>query len=200
MFVLSDVTASIINILIVELTLMDIRCKEDVIRQRLTSQPKLIIILLTNQPNKVVIILKEENMHFIQLNSKIFRNIQIYLDRVLLKYELSSGALPYLFILEKKEGISQNKISEAIGNDKAMSARTITRLIELGYVYKMQDERDSRAYKLYLTAKAKDIMPQIHEEIQTLLSSITADLSDEEKQITLMSLRKIFNKTQGLRE
>lgn len=144
--------------------------------------------------------MKEENMHFIQLNSKIYRNIQIYLDKVLQKYELSSGALPYLFILEKKEGISQNKISEAIGNDKAMSARTITRLIELGYVYKMQDERDSRAYKLYLTTKAKDIMPQIHTEIQTLLSLITADLSEDEKQITLMSLRKIFNKTQGLRE
>ncbi len=28
-----------------------------------------------------------ENMHFIQLNNKIYRNIQIYLDKVLQKYE-----------------------------------------------------------------------------------------------------------------
>jgi DNA-binding MarR family transcriptional regulator len=67
-------------------------------------------------------------------------------------------------------------------------------------VYKKTDERDSRAYKLYLTAKAKDIVPKIHEEFQTLLSLITEDLSEEEKQITIMSLRKIFNRTQGLRE
>ena len=139
-------------------------------------------------------------MHFIQLNSKIYRNIQIYLDKVLQKYELSSGACPYLFILVKQEGISQNKISEEIGNDKAMSARTITKLIDLGYVYKTQDERDSRAYQLYLTAKGKNIVPKLREEIQTLLSLITEDLSEEEKQITIMSLRKIFNKTQGLRE
>lgn len=139
-------------------------------------------------------------MHFIQLNNKIYRNIQIYLDKVLQQYELSSGACPYLFILEKKEGISQNRISEEIMNDKAMSARTITRLIELDYVYKMTDERDSRAYKLYLTEKAKDVIPKIHEEIRILVSIITEDLSQEERLITMMSLRKIFNRTQGLRE
>ena len=38
-----------------------------------------------------------------------------------------------------------------------MSARTITKLIELGYVYKKQDEEIARAYKLYLTEKAKSL-------------------------------------------
>ncbi|MBP1756082.1 MAG: winged helix-turn-helix transcriptional regulator [Firmicutes bacterium] len=144
--------------------------------------------------------MQEENMHFIQLNSKIYRNIQIYLDKVMQKYELSSGTYPYLFILEKNEGISQNKISQKTGNDKAMSARTITKLIELDYMYKKEDERDSRAYRLYLTTKAKAIMPKIHEEIHALVSLITDDLSQEEKLITISSLKKIFNITQGLRE
>jgi DNA-binding MarR family transcriptional regulator len=81
-----------------------------------------------------------------------------------------------------------------------MSARTITKLIELDYMYKKEDERDSRAYRLYLTPKAEDILPRIHEEIQTLVSLITEDLSQEEKLITMSSLRKIFNRTQGLRE
>jgi DNA-binding MarR family transcriptional regulator len=139
-------------------------------------------------------------MHFIKLNNKIFRNTQIYLDRVLQKYELSYGACPYLFILEQNEGISQNKISKEIGNDKAMSTRTITKLIELDYMYKEEDEKDSRAYKLYLTAKAKDIMPKIHEEFHILVNLITQDLTPEEKLITTMSLKKIFNRTQGLRE
>lgn len=116
------------------------------------------------------------------------------------KYELSSGTYPYLFILEKNEGISQNKISQKTGNDKAMSARTITKLIELDYMYKKEDERDSRAYRLYLTTKAKAIMPKIHEEIHALVSLITDDLSQEEKLITISSLKKIFNITQGLRE
>lgn len=142
----------------------------------------------------------KENMHFIMLNSKIFRNIQIYLDRVLKKYELSSGSCPYLFVLEKNEGISQNRLSKEIGNDKAMSARTITKLIEQGYVLKKQHKRNSRAYELFLTEKAKEVIPKIHEEIKELLNLITEDLSEEEKLITMKSLKKIFNVTQRLKE
>ncbi|MEK4330422.1 MarR family transcriptional regulator [Paenibacillus sp. FSL R7-0312] len=69
-----------------------------------------------------------------------------------------------LIILESNEGISQNKLSEEVGNDKAMSARTIKKLIELGYIYKKQHESNSKAYRIYLTAKAKDILPEIHEK------------------------------------
>ena len=47
--------------------------------------------------------MEKETMHFIMLNCKIFRNTQIYLDKVLKKYELSSGSYSYLFILEKNE-------------------------------------------------------------------------------------------------
>ncbi len=144
--------------------------------------------------------MEKENMHFIMLNNKIFRNIQIYLDRVLKKYELSSGSCPYLFTLEDHEGLSQNKISKIMRNDKAMSARTITRLIEQDYVYKKQDESHSRAYNLYLTKKAKDLMPVIHKEIQTILDLITEDLSPEEITITMRSLIKILDSTQRLRE
>ncbi|WP_176127650.1 MarR family transcriptional regulator [Clostridium saccharobutylicum] len=134
------------------------------------------------------------------LNSKIFRNTQIFLDRVLKKFELSSGSIPYIFNLEKNEGISQNKLSKEVGNDKSMSARTITKLIELEFVYKKQDEKDSRAYNLYLTEKAKELIPEIRKDIKTVLDLLTEDLTEEEMLITAKSLRKILNKTQRLKD
>lgn len=133
-------------------------------------------------------------------NNKIFRNTQSYLDKVLKKYDLSSGAYPYLFILEKNEGISQIQISREIGNDKAMSTRTINKLIEGGFLYRKQDEKDNRAYKLYLTPKSKEIIPKIHEEIQILVDLITEDLSKDEMSITMESLKKIFERTRSLRK
>ncbi|WP_238882669.1 MarR family winged helix-turn-helix transcriptional regulator [Clostridium sp. YIM B02551] len=144
--------------------------------------------------------MEKESMHFIMLISKIFRNTQIYLDKVLYEYELSSGSCSYLIVLEKNEGISQNKLSEEIGNDKAMSARTISKLIKQGYVYKEQHERNSRAYKLYLTEKAKGIMPKIHKETQALVNLAAEELSEEEMLITMRSLKKIFNSTHRVRE
>ena len=144
--------------------------------------------------------MERETMHFIMLNSKIFRSTQNYLDRILKKYELSSGSIPYIFTLEKNEGISQSKISKEIGNDKAMSARTITKLIELNFVHKTQDERDSRAYNLYLTEKAKELIPKIRKEIQAVVDLVTEDLTEEDKLITTKSLKKILDRTQRLKD
>jgi len=135
-----------------------------------------------------------EPLNLMMLNSKIYRNTQSYLDKALKKYDLSSGSFRYLFIMEKNEGLSQSRISELIGHDKAMSARTINRLTELGYVVRIEDQLDSRAYKLYLTDKARLILPEIREEIKKLTELITVDLTKEEKEITLSSLVKILNK------
>ena len=146
-----------------------------------------------------MIFLKDEIFYLIMYNNKIFRSTQIYLDKVLKKYELSSGSYPYLFTLEKDEGISQNKVSKVLGCDKAMSARTITKLIALGYIYKNEDKADSRAYKLYLTEKAKLIIPKIHEDISSLVDLITKDINIEEKLITMNSLKKILASANSLK-
>ncbi|KIL09802.1 MarR family transcriptional regulator [Clostridium botulinum] len=128
-------------------------------------------------------------------NNKIFRNTQGYLDKALKKYDLSSGAYPYLMVLEKNEGISQICISKEIGNDRAMSARTINKLVESEFVYRVQDEKDSRAYKLYLTSKAKEIIPLVRIEIKKLIGLITEDLTEDEKNIAMKILKSIFEKT-----
>lgn len=137
--------------------------------------------------------LQEDIMYLIKLNNKIFRTTQGYLDKVLKEYELSSGSYPYLLVLRENEGISQNKISKELGYDKAMSARTITKLIKLGYLERKEDETDSRAYKLYLTSRAKDVIPKVLEEIHKLVHLITVDLNEEEKSITMDSLNKVLN-------
>lgn len=90
-------------------------------------------------------------------------------------------------------------MSREVGNDKAMSARTITKLVESGFVYKKQDEKDSRAYNLYVTEKAKELIPIIRGEIRGLVDLIAEDLTEEEKIITLKSLFKILEKTQSLK-
>lgn len=149
---------------------------------------------------KVVSKMQNEPMNLIMLNSKLYRSTQSYLDRALKKYDLSSGSFRYLFILEKNEGICQNRVSERIGNDKAMSTRIIAKLIKLGYVVRNEDKKDSRAYNLYLTEKAKRILPKIKEEIALLIDIITQDLTEEEKQITLTSLKKILDKALELNE
>ena len=131
-------------------------------------------------------------MYLLKLNNKIFRYTQIYFDRVLKEYELSSGSYPYLLILKDKDGINQNRISEELGYDKAMTTRTLAKLINIGYLDRIKDDDDSRANKIYLTEKGKDVSVKILEKIQGLEQLITLDLNEEEKVVTIESLNKIL--------
>ena len=141
-----------------------------------------------------------EIVKFIKLNSKIFRNTQIYLDKILKKYELSSGNFRYLFMIEMNEGISQNKLSREVGNDKAMSARTITKLVNAGFVRKVEDKKDARACNLYLTEKGWNIIPKLHAEIGAFEQVITINLEENEKLMVMSSLNKIYQNTQKVIE
>lgn len=111
----------------------------------------------------------------------IYRASQGYLDKSLKKYSLSFGTFPFLLGVYENEGISQNALSEYVKVDKALSARAIKKLIELGYVEKIVNSKDSRAYKLYLTESAKNIVPGVLKELNGWSRIITKDLTEEEK-------------------
>ena len=131
-------------------------------------------------------------MYLLKLNNKIFRYTQIYLDKVLKEYELSSGSYPYLMILKDKDGINQNRISEELGYDKAMTTRTLAKLIDIGYLDRIKDDDDFRANKIYLTEKGKNVTVKVLEKIHELVRLVTLDLNEEEKVNTIDSLNKIL--------
>lgn len=119
-------------------------------------------------------------LDLIGLTGCIYRCAQTYFDKELKKFGLSMATYPYVLSLSKNEGINQNEISRKLYVDKSMSAKSIKKLINLGYVSKKEDKKDARAYKLYITDKAKDIIPEIL-EIRNKWVDILSEGSDEEK-------------------
>lgn len=124
--------------------------------------------------------------------SMIYRASQGHLDEALKKYELSSGTYPFILALYDNEGISQNALSEYVKVDKALSARAIKKLIELEYVEKTVNSKDSRAYKLYLTEKAKSIVPEVMKALDGWLDIITNGLTEEEKETAECLLQNMY--------
>ncbi len=94
--------------------------------------------------------------------------------------------------LYDNEGISQNALSEYVKVDKALSARAIKRLIELGYVEKIINSKDARAYKLYLTEKAKVVVPEVRKSLDGWLNIITNGLTEEEKETAECLLQDMY--------
>lgn len=116
----------------------------------------------------------------LKLTNSIYRCTQVYIDKKFEKFNLTIGTYPYLLVLNKNEGISQNEISRELNVDKAMSARSIKKLIELGYVRKEENKEDIRAYKLYITDKAKNIIPELIEILDDW-TDILVQGNDKEK-------------------
>ncbi|MCS4470530.1 MarR family transcriptional regulator [Clostridium botulinum] len=122
----------------------------------------------------------------------IDRASQSYLDEALKKYELSSGTYPFILALYDNEGINQNALSEYVKVDKALSARAIKKLIELEYVEKIINSKDARAYKLYLTEKAKAVVPEVRKALDGWLHIITNGLTEEEKETAECLLQNMY--------
>lgn len=129
----------------------------------------------------------------IKLVSQLYRFTQTQLDISLERFNLTSGMYPYILILYNHEGISQNCISKKLNVDKAMSARTIKRLIELDYISKEVDQEDSRAYRLFLTEKSKKIIPEIKQEIHNWIDIISLGSDDEDVDKVILFLNNALD-------
>lgn len=136
--------------------------------------------------------MQEENSALIKYINTISRITQSYTDEAMAKLNLTSGTYPFLLVLYRKEGINQNEISRDLNVDKAMSARSIKKLIDLQYIEKKEDEKDSRAYKLYLTEKGRAIVPEIKKEIQQWIKIITKDFAKGEEELLEELLSRVL--------
>jgi DNA-binding MarR family transcriptional regulator len=122
------------------------------------------------------------------------------LDKRLEKLNLTTGSYPYLLVLNKSEGISQNEISRELNVDKAMSARTVKKLLELGYIRKEENKNDIRAYKLYLTAKGKEVIPEIFEIIEEWTDLIIQGNEEEHIESSLEFLGNILKNAKEMKK
>lgn len=111
--------------------------------------------------------------------SCIYRYGLIHIGNELKPYNIGSGQFNFLMALYHKDGINQESLAQSLRLDKATTARAITKLMKKGYVTRQKDDLDQRAYKIFLTEKAKKMEPMIKkilsEWTETLLSGFTED-------------------------
>ncbi len=70
--------------------------------------------------------------------------------------------------------------------------KRIKKLIDLDYIRKETNTKDSRAYCLYLTDKAKAIIPAMKEELGIWNEIMTQNLTEEEKDNITDLLSKVL--------
>lgn len=122
----------------------------------------------------------------------LHRNAKKYFHKEFSKLALASGSHAFLMMLYQHDGVHQNDLSYTLHFDKAHTTRAIQKLVELGYIRKESDPGDHRAYRIYLTDRAKAIEPEIKRVLCSWSSIITNGFSKDEKHLTLELLSKMI--------
>ena len=123
--------------------------------------------------------------------SVLYRSAGSYLNKELSRYNMGSGQFTFLIYLYNHDGVTQEDMNSDLYIDKGTTARAIKKLVDLGYVYRITDETDKRAYKVYVTDKAKNIKNEIYGILDKWNLIITADFTGEEFEVALLLLQRM---------
>ena len=121
----------------------------------------------------------------------LHRQAQRYFYREFSKLGLGSGTHVFLMLLHHHDGVTQQELTEKLHFDKAHTTRAIQKLIELGYVKKEKNPNDLRAYRIHLTKKAQEIVPQVKKVLCSWSDILSKNFSQEEKRSAMELLQKM---------
>lgn len=112
--------------------------------------------------------------------SIIYRHGKTINDRMIRKFNLSGGQSRYLALICENPGISQESLVQYYQIDKGAIAKSIRRMEELGYIRREQNPEDRRAYCLFPTERAREVMDFCREDMKRMEQAFEESLTPEE--------------------
>jgi MarR family 2-MHQ and catechol resistance regulon transcriptional repressor len=100
---------------------------------------------------------------------------------------------PILAHLNEVERAKTQKLGEVAIISSGTITHTVNKLINLGFVEKVQDEQDKRIFWIQITEEGKNRFMEVHLKHMKYLDRLLEDFSEEEK-LVLIGLIKVFGK------
>lgn len=128
----------------------------------------------------------------IQTVAIIYRYQVMLLNQRLSEYEVTTGVAPFLLSIDTNPGTSLISLSKELFIDKATTTKAVTKLIKGGFIEKVADPADRRAFKLYITPRGRDICREVIKEASFFREEILEGCSQEDYKTTLKVLDRVF--------
>ncbi|MBN1968319.1 MAG: winged helix-turn-helix transcriptional regulator [Candidatus Delongbacteria bacterium] len=130
---------------------------------------------------------------FVRHLSGVYWKFRSELKNRLKDYGLGLGHVAFLQMVLDKEGINQEEIKDKLSMDKGSVARSVSKLVQLGFIKKELNLNDKRAFRLYPTLRLKNKFPEIVKIIDDYFESTTSMLGKEDMKGLREVLEKIYN-------
>lgn len=141
---------------------------------------------------------KTEELSFGYLMNDVTLLFRKHFDRRAVQFGLTRAQWRAVKMLNHREGMRQNELAEALEMEPIAVGRVIDRLQAAGFVERRADPRDRRAWRLYVTAQAHDVVDDMERIARELRGESTRGIAYEEMQQCLAVMERIKANLQAL--
>ena len=120
----------------------------------------------------------------IQRIGKALHRAHIHQDRYITRHlghlGLNPRILAYYMAISHAEGLSQKELTKHLATEKTQTAKAVKQLENLQYIVRQQDRIDHRINNLFLSAKGREIHPEVEKQIAIMDHLFSANYSESE--------------------
>ena len=113
--------------------------------------------------------------------SIIYRKSHIWLNEGCAKYGLTAAQAVVILIICDFKSLTQDEITKRLGLDKSVIAKTVTKLLETGFIIRSTNPKDKRTYDIQPTDKAWEVYPFVSEQIEICFQRLTLHMTFEQR-------------------
>lgn len=135
--------------------------------------------------------IKKLNNQILRKIGTLSRAIHSISDAKYRDLSLQKGQFIFLTRVCENQGINFVELSRILAVDKSTTTKAIQKLIEAGYIAKIQSEKDKREYKLFPTEKALEIYDFVIDEENRNIDVCMEGLSKKEMGLVENLLEKM---------
>ena len=117
------------------------------------------------------------------------RLMKMYYDHGLSDFEIGWGQQFYVEYIYDHPGTSAQEMVKYIRVDKATLTKVIKKLIQIGYIKAIKDEKDRRIRRLYLTDLAVPAAKRIKEIHNSFYETLCMDIPPEDVQLAEKTMK-----------
>ena len=141
---------------------------------------------------------KTEDISFGYLLSDVTLLFRKHFDRRAVKFGLTRAQWRATKMLYHREGMRQNELAEALEMEPIAVGRVIDRLQAAGFVERRPDPKDRRAWRLYVTTQAHDVVDDMERIARVLRGEATRGIEYDELKQALEVIGRIKENLQAL--
>ncbi len=122
----------------------------------------------------------------------LHRRAHAYFEPKLAVYNLGRGTPHFLIAIARMGTATPHELSRDLHIDRANTTRAIQKLLDRGLVKKESCPTDARTFRLSLTEKGEEIVPEIKKILIGWMEKLTEGFSEKEIEMTQTLMEKLI--------